>query len=517
MYRALEETPGEEPKYHGLLGDCFLIQLRSGTSESRILIDCGMLMGSPDATERMRAIATDIARTCGYDPVTRQAGKLDLVVVTHEHWDHISGFSQAADIFFDREKLKIDTVWMAWTEDPADDLANELHARFDVSASAFAMIGERLRNERSNLGAAAVEKAIHGLDGFMGLAAAAAKGDKRPRRLIGRDIVKRLRADPHKPAFLRPGEVRETSDDLDKPSLRAFVLGPPRDKKKLFKDKPSTATPETYLDHPSIDGAQLMRFADGLDPDPSRDSPFAPPYCLFLARDIDTPMALGSAPDGDVREFVRARYYGLPTMDASARGSLERRRIDADWLSGAGRLALKLDSDTNNTSLVLAFELPDSERSIMLFAADAQVGNWESWHDQTYPADGSAPPLTAEQILNRTWLYKVGHHGSHNATLRTRGLEMMTSDRLFALIPTDEELGNRQGSKGWQMPNSRVQAALRERTKGRILRNDRSYSPEALKANPDVKGEDADLAFFDERLTETPLFLEYRLLPERKR
>jgi hypothetical protein len=47
----------------------------------------------------------------------------------------------------------------------------------------------------------------------------------------------------------------------------------------------------------------------------------------------------------------------------------------------AGRLALQLDSDTNNTSLVLAFELGKSGR-VLLFPGDAQVGNWLSWHKE---------------------------------------------------------------------------------------------------------------------------------------
>ncbi len=34
-------------------------------------------------------------------------------------------------------------------------------------------------------------------------------------------------------------------------------------------------------------------------------------------------------------------------------------------------------------------------------------------------------------------LYKVGHHGSHNATLRAKGLELMQSSALIALIPVD--------------------------------------------------------------------------------
>ena len=68
MYRALEEAPvGGEEKYAGLLGDCFLIRLRdpAQNKQSTILIDCGLLLGSPDAVPRMERIAKDVVAVCG--------------------------------------------------------------------------------------------------------------------------------------------------------------------------------------------------------------------------------------------------------------------------------------------------------------------------------------------------------------------------------------------------------------------------------------------------------------------
>jgi hypothetical protein len=41
----------------------------------------------------------------------------------------------------------------------------------------------------------------------------------------------------------------------------------------------------------------------------------------------------------------------------------------------AETLALKLDSETNNTRLDLAFEWPTPDSRIFLFPGDAQVGN----------------------------------------------------------------------------------------------------------------------------------------------
>ncbi len=503
MYRALADekdlkTAGETNKdYKGLLGDCFLIRIEKGDLKSHILIDCGMLMGSPDAVNRMKKIAGHIVDTCG--------GKLDLLVVTHEHWDHISGFSQAEDILLDDETLKIDNIWLAWTEDDSDPMTQELRARFDKSGTALAAIAERLDNDRTaRFGINARQTALDGLQGFLGATEAGAKPGKG--KLQGREIMAKLKR-PGITAYRRPGEVLPTPGAVP---LSTYVLGPPHDKKKLFKDLPSKGdAQETYLDTPSFDSL-MLRFAQGQDPDPDIDPPFARSYSRIDIDSLSSPLANGAAPEGDAREWLRARYYGLPNATSETVGAITRRRIDGDWLAAAGQMALKLDSDTNNTSLVLAFELPDADRSILLFAADAQVGNWESWHDQTYDApDGTKQSAT--DLLARVRFYKVGHHGSHNATLEKKGLELMARNDLVAAIPTDEELGKAQGSSGWMMPNPRVNAALMARTKGRILRNDRTYltaSGEPIN-RPDLNI--IERGFF-EPLNEEPMFLEYQVL-----
>src|SRR5260370_18106955 len=97
------------------------------------------------------------------------------------------------------------------------------------------------------------------------------------------------------------------------------------------------------------------------------------------------------------------------------------RLIDSDWLGGSTELALQLDSLTNNTSLVVAIELPDGD--VLLFAADAQVGNWLSWQNLTWTVGSKT--VTGPDLLPRAILYKVGHPGSPNATLKERGLEQM--------------------------------------------------------------------------------------------
>jgi len=111
--------------YRRLLGDCFLIRVVDGGTARHILIDCGVLQGTDGSKERMTEIADDIFAQTG--------GVIDLLVVTHEHWDHISGFGQAKELFFGNDGFQIKTLWMAWTERRDDAQANRLRAAFVLS------------------------------------------------------------------------------------------------------------------------------------------------------------------------------------------------------------------------------------------------------------------------------------------------------------------------------------------------------------------------------------------------
>jgi hypothetical protein len=68
--------------------------------------------------------------------------------------------------------------------------------------------------------------------------------------------------------------------------------------------------------------------------------------------------------------------------------------------------------------------------------------------------------------------YKVGHHGSHNATLREHGLERMRSSELVAVVPTNEAWAWTSRAKGWRMPYLPLYQRLVERTGGRVLQTD---------------------------------------------
>jgi len=493
--------------YRGLLGDCFLLRLENADgSRQHVLIDCGLLQGLPRASERMAAVASDIAETTG--------GVVDLLVVTHEHWDHISGFAQAKEILLDPARIRYRRLWMAWTEKPGDAQAEALRARFDRRKQAVSRLAMAL-DERQIDGPGA--KILRDLNGFIGPldppGVAAAPGG----RLTGARILEELRSLAGEVDYLEPGAVMALPLDI---ALPVAVLGPPRSEERLFKDLPSSgAGKETYLGEaadaapaagdPDYTEEELANYSlFGIDGARSGEevlelgSPFAPRYHAGLKEKDVRNRTLVPGASADLVDWFHRHYYARDDEQGQSQGE---RRIDDASFQAPAALALKLDSDTNNTSLVLAIRLPDDR--FMLFAADAQVGNWLSWHDQDYAfADRR---WSAEEILGATALYKVGHHGSHNATLKGQGLAMMTRDDLVALVSTVEEEARSQGRPpGWLMPNPAVRTALLERTQGRLIRGDRRWSEDA-----DVAAFGRDRAFAARLDEQNSLYVDYRIWP----
>jgi hypothetical protein len=107
-----------------------------------------------------------------------------------------------------------------------------------------------------------------------------------------------------------------------------------------------------------------------------------------------------------------------------------------------------------------------------LFVADAQVGNWLSWTDLSWDVEGRK--VTGPDLLARTIFYKVGHHGSHNATLRAAGLELMKNLSLAA-IPVDHEMAVK---KRWgNMPLPELVKALGSKAGNGVVRIDEAPDP----------------------------------------
>jgi hypothetical protein len=166
----------------------------------------------------------------------------------------------------------------------------------------------------------------------------------------------------------------------------------------------------------------------------------------------------------------------------------------------------------NNTSLVLAFELGEPGRGqVLLFAADAQVGNWLSWTSTnlawTFPTAASpAVTVTPEDLLHRVVFYKVGHHGSHNATLANKGLDLMTDERMVAFIPVNHA---QAVVKRWPgMPFQPMLDVLTTHTSGRVVCID-DAPPPRQKPSPNIS--DVDWQAFLGGLVEKDNYYEFTI------
>ncbi|VTZ50527.1 conserved hypothetical protein [Methylocella tundrae] len=428
--------------YRQGLGDCILVRVkRENGDDFKLLIDCGVVLGTENASGKMTAVVEDV--------VHEADGKIDVLAITHEHWDHLSAFIQAADSF---KKLSVGAVWVAWTEDPNDDLAKQLKRELgkaektlQACASAFRAAGNGANADMLSDIALTPMSAV-----------AAANTSTR----AAFDRAKNMAA-PQPPRMWRPTDAPFEIPDAN---ARIYALGPPHDPRLIRKINPSTSNPETY--GLAADGCAVLPAgvlaALGLSGDEDSGPPFHRRVTIPLRNEKDLASFGQQDPEGRIERFFTKHFYG---------GDDDWRRIDGDWLGSAAELALALQSYTNNTSLVLALELGNiGTGDVLLFAADAQVGNWESWQDWQCEKDGRK--ITGPDLLKRTIFYKVGHHGSHNATLKQRGVDQMDALKA-AIIPVDEEEALK---KHWgRLPLSDLIAAL-EKKKALVLRTDQKPS-----------------------------------------
>jgi beta-lactamase superfamily II metal-dependent hydrolase len=465
--------------YRPGLGDCFLLTFRSGEQESHVLIDCGIFVGTADEKKRITEIAEHIRESAG--------NRVNALVATHEHWDHVSGFFHAKESF---KKLEADEVWLAWTEDPEQTIAKENKKMLATMAKTVALAADRLSMAPSPIdrecGLAAAT--VLGFEGISTEMMGASKFSVRTDQAM--DFVLRKKKDTH--PFLKPGDVLERSW---LPGVRVYVLGPPMNLASI-KDMSGSEGEgfETKKHGAAMGWMSAVMLGSGQGEFDSAELEAAE-----RLRPFDVSLAW---PESDALHLSNDSHLG-PLIGAYR--DEPWRRVDQDWLHSAAGLALQVDNAVNNTSLVLAFELIESG-DVLLFVGDAQIGNWNSWMNLEFTiGTGSArQKVTAADLLARTVFYKVGHHGSGNATLR-KGLEAMTSTRLVAAIPTDETFAEEK--QGWEMPAPKLKNALRAKTKGRILRADPGRDP-----IPKAKPRDISQAAWDrfrKAVSSQDLFVDY--------
>jgi beta-lactamase superfamily II metal-dependent hydrolase len=490
-------------------GDCFLIAF-PGESDKRpvyVLIDCGYKPGSPAYIKtKIKDITTSIHEACG--------GHVDVAIITHEHQDHVNGIT--AKNF---AGTSIGEAWFAWTEDPNDDLANKLRRKFKDK-----LLG--LLAARNLLAASGEADQVKRIDEFLafelggdedspfnangaaqllGAAGDASQSKNKQSMKVFKDLAKQNRGlkfiRPHEKILALPGAK----------NARVFVLGPPRDADQIADLDPHSGEsfPGDSLGAASV-GQYFAEAVTGM----GAHGPFANRYCIPQSGAMtDSAYGLYLSAVYGAQGYPPSPPLGISEPGANeVEGNAEWRRIDKDWLFSAEQLALAMNDQTNNASLVLAFELGKGGK-VLLFAADAQRGNWASWSKKSWK-DGDQT-VEVKDLLARTVVYKVGHHGSHNATLNGTASDLHANlswmaegehaREFTAMITAVRAWAETQN--GWDHPQKAIKDALLKKACGRVFQTDCDVEQMRIFSNsPESDWED-----FKGRTTGEKLYFDYEV------
>ena len=426
--------------YNVGFGDCFLVTFEYGKTEKRsVLIDFGST-GKPTKSpaDVMKKVAEDVR-----DFVTANCGGvLHGVVATHRHKDHVSGFAGESGKII--ETLNPKVVVQPWTEDP-------LAQRNAKSATTKSGRSGAEPKSLSAMQNQYLQSFAH-MNAFSTSALAAASprmGERNEGKIkfladdniANPEAVERLARMGKKGAadYVRAGGKTRLEKQL--PGVKIHVLGPP--------DLTQT---ETILKQRSTDKTefwQFMQFWSMLAASSGGDSAAATakPEPLF-------PNAAVAA-----SKPINTRWF----IDKADRQL-------GNQLLGIVRI---LDKAMNNTSVILLFEVGGKK---LLFPGDAQIENWAYALSEPKELPG------VKKLLADVDLYKVGHHGSRNATPKTlwdgfkRKSSTKKAGRLTSVVST---MKGKHGDseKHTEVPRKSLVKALTdesdfhttERVKGKIL------------------------------------------------
>jgi beta-lactamase superfamily II metal-dependent hydrolase len=451
-------------------GDFFLVIVPTSNGDQHILIDCGVFKGT-SGTGDIGSIVEAVE-----DMYKTTNGHLALVIMTHRHADHIAGFSKA-------ERFKDFTasmVWMPYWEQFNDDtkssghhlqldaqglaanfanVALKLGAGEDAEAKeALAQLGNAAGNEDGNNSAhdllmnidelaanlgmqfrgradADAQEALAQLGNATGIEdfnAAARSKKKAGGNAAALELLKNhLGQNGKKVRYYSAGDKPDLPSELK--DLKATILGPPPEKAKAFL---------ALMDLKKGVGQYLDSMNE------SDDGPKAiQPFSWEWASD-----AKSHYPKKDVRGFPIDYDKCIQDLHNS----------QPDMLVAA---AAKIENFLNNQSLVVLFEFDGKK---LLFAGDAQGGNWEYWlfktdAPQKDPTKAGDIIETSKELLQTIDFYKVGHHGSTNATpiqaIEAAIARPKTSKGFVAMCSTEDGVyGNPK--KETEVPRTRLMEVL---------------------------------------------------------
>ena len=355
-------------------GDFFLIIVPTSAGDKHILVDCGVFKGT-SGTGDIGSIVEAVE-----DMFKTTNGHLSLVIMTHRHADHIAGFSKA-------ERFKDFTagmVWMPYWEQFNDDkdkgAAHNLQVDIHNLAENLAM---QFRGRSDDVAKEALAQ-LGNATGIEDFNAAATGKKKGGGNAVALDLLKNhLGSNGEKVRYYAAGDTPELPEELN--GLKATILGPPPEKARAFL---------ALMDLKKGVGQYLDSLTDGED-GPKVIQPFS----------WEWTSSAGKYPRHDVRGFPIDYHQSTQYVN----------NAQPDMLAAA---AEKIENFLNNQSLVVLFEFDGKK---LLFAGDAQGGNWEYWLFKTEapqkdPTKAGDIIETSKELLQTIDFYKVGHHGSTNAT-----------------------------------------------------------------------------------------------------
>jgi hypothetical protein len=341
-------------------GDCFLLTFhypQKGTKpafDRHVLIDFGSTAKPVHAPKDLfLRVAHDIETECG--------GKLHAVVATHRHADHINCFARkkdgkgTGDII---RNLKPEVVVQPWTEDP--DAQTDALTASDKNDPGQAFLRSLTNMNSFSLAVLEESRKLQGTLGVRRLDKLAFLGED---NLTNADAVENLMTMAKKNVYVYHGSRSGLEEVL--PGVKIHVLGPPTLEQTDSIRKQRAKDQDEFWQLQAMAGDRHIINKTPLFPNAAAYKK-APPF---------------------------ARWF-IPRM-------LE---MQADQLLELVRI---LDDQMNNTSVILLFE---TSKQKLLFPGDAQIENW------SYALKESPRTTEIRALLADVDLYKVGHHGSLNAT-----------------------------------------------------------------------------------------------------
>lgn len=424
-------------------GDFFLLTVPGGKTPQHILIDCGVTPGTTHKGDigTIKDAVADMAKETN--------NKLALIIVTHRHMDHIIGFSRCADLF---KEFTVDAVWMSYWESEYDQQATKLQAELSALAldvqSHLALSAKHDEETEDMLG---MLRNATGVDpDEMMLGVVGSTTPTKPGKGGGSNAASLALLKTGfgvKPEYYTKGDTPKLPKGLVQAGLSAEILGPP----------PSDAM--TFMKLTDLKkgvGQYLGTDADASGATSKKFDPFGEAW--HATADDYPPSAF--------REWAPRKQGAWSDYSVRHPAELEA-AVNAAQPSMLLTAVKALDSFLNNQSLVVLFTF---EGKKLLFVGDAQAGNWEYWMYGGTPQKAPSIDDIAKEgktILGHLDFYKVGHHGSTNATPIT-AVDTMAGDFVSMCSTQEDTFGSRKNAS--EVPRDPLMAALAK--KSSLVRSD---------------------------------------------